>query len=114
MLRVRLGSPWRALHSDPKRSNGSCRKSLSIRWSSVRVTRGPHPRPHPVSALRFELRLVGVPLCPAWLSLLMRRGEPDGKISFNHHNEGIHMSEQNPHKDSPWHPSGPLRVCFRT
>ena len=48
-------------------------------------------------ALRFELRLVGVPLCPAWLSLAMRRGETDGQISFNHHNEGIHMSEQNTH-----------------
>ena len=27
----------------------------------------------------------------------MRRGETDGQISFNHHNEGIHMSEQNTH-----------------
>jgi hypothetical protein len=47
--------------------------------------------------LRFELRLVGVPLCPAWLSLFMRRGETDGQIFFNHHNEGIPMSEQNTH-----------------
>jgi hypothetical protein len=30
--------------------------------------------------LRFELRLAGVPLCPAWLSLFMRRGETDGQI----------------------------------
>ena len=27
----------------------------------------------------------------------MRRGETDGQIFFNHHNEGIHMSEQNTH-----------------
>ena len=47
--------------------------------------------------LRFELRLVGVPLCPAWLSLFMRRGETDGQSFFNHHNEGIHMSEQTTH-----------------
>ena len=40
---------------------------------------------------------MGVPLCPAWLSLFMRRGETDGQISFNHHNEGIHMSEQTTH-----------------
>ena len=40
---------------------------------------------------------MGVPLCPAWLSLAMRRGETDGQIFFNHHNEGIHMSEQNTH-----------------
>jgi hypothetical protein len=30
--------------------------------------------------LRFELRLAGVPLCPASLSLFMRRGETDGQI----------------------------------
>ena len=40
---------------------------------------------------------MGVPLCPAWLSLAMRRGETDGQIFFNHHNEGIHMSEQTTH-----------------
>ena len=40
---------------------------------------------------------MGVPLCPVWLSLAMRRGETDGQIFFNHHNEGIHMSEQNTH-----------------
>lgn len=40
---------------------------------------------------------MGVPLCPAWLSLFMRRGETDGQIFFNHHNEGIHMSEQTTH-----------------
>jgi len=38
-----------------------------------------------------------VPSCPAWLSLVMRRGETDGQIFFNHHNEGIDMSEQNTH-----------------
>ena len=27
----------------------------------------------------------------------MRRGETDGQIFFNHHNEGIHMSEQTTH-----------------
>ena len=27
----------------------------------------------------------------------MRRGETDGQIFFNHHNEGIHMSDQNTH-----------------
>ena len=47
--------------------------------------------------LRFELRLAGVPLCPGCLSLLMRRGETDGQIFFNHHNEGIPMSEQTTH-----------------
>ena len=47
--------------------------------------------------LRFELRLVGVPLCPAWLSLAMRRGETDGQIFFNHRNEGIYMSDQTTH-----------------
>ena len=40
---------------------------------------------------------MGVPLCPVWLSLLMRRGETDGQIFFNHHNESIHMSEQTTH-----------------
>ena len=40
---------------------------------------------------------MGVPLCPVCLSLAMRRGETDGQIFFNHHNEGIHMSEQTTH-----------------
>ena len=40
---------------------------------------------------------MGVPLCPAWLSLAMRRGETDGQSFFNHHNEGSHMSEQTTH-----------------
>ena len=40
---------------------------------------------------------MGVPLCPSWLSLFMRRCETDGQIFFNHHNEGIHMSEQTTH-----------------
>ena len=40
---------------------------------------------------------MGVPLCPAWPSLFMRRGETDGQTSFNHHNEGIPMSEQTTH-----------------
>ena len=40
---------------------------------------------------------MGVPLCPAWLSLFMRRGETDGQIFFNHQSEGIHMSEQTTH-----------------
>lgn len=39
------------------------------------LTRSPH-----FALLRFGLRLVAAPLCPAWLPLFMRRGETNGQI----------------------------------
>jgi len=46
--------------------------------------------------LRFELRLAVVPLCPACLSLFMRRGETDGQI-FQPPHEANSMNAQTNH-----------------